>query len=574
MTADPKDVDSQTALQFRQRVLSDTGFCARNLLGWNYDEDSDHRKTNVGSGGIRANGAHQRMVDLLDNRDIRYKFIQAPRGSYKSTVLQAFIIRHILLNPDVRILYASATEALVRDKAMAIRKSLESEEVTRWFGPQRGEPWEEMRFTVCGRTQATLQSPTFTGFTMESMPPGGRANIVICDDLIDQSWCTTPEMVEKSKRQWSLLQPFVAKGGILVVVGTRYGADDLYNDLEAMPMFKPPMGGTIILGAGVNVVKEEKTGTLRLEEAEGGLTFPHMTMDFLNEKFSGMVRGGQYFEFSCQYLNVVPAGTGSMFHRWMFQPIPYRADMNGLSGYLLTDTAISKRDEGCYSVIAYVALDALDNLYVLDVRVGHWDQKTFVEQFFSVLEEWMQKVNHIGEVWEDVALATAYEWAVREYSKQRRVRLNTIRTKRLAADSKTMRIQRLHTPMYDRKFYVVNTVPKYFDDLDGKRLLWDPEGYLDARTNIRAPDGELVQEFIRFKAKGVKNDIADTIAMILEYEKDGSRLRRYCSFKPNRKPTPMSLTQQRKAEYHAANYSSGADVDWWSKTMRDLNGLA
>ena len=168
--------DSQTAFQFRQRVLSDTGFCARNLLGWNYDEDSDHRKTNVGSGGIRPDGAHQQIVDLLDNRDVRYKFIQAPRGSYKSTILQAFIIRHILLNPDVRILYASATEALVRDKAMAIRKSLESDEVTRWFGPQRGEPWEEMRFTVCGRTQQTLQSPTFTGFTMESMPPGGRAD--------------------------------------------------------------------------------------------------------------------------------------------------------------------------------------------------------------------------------------------------------------------------------------------------------------------------------------------------------------------------------------------------------------
>lgn len=569
------DPDAQTALQFRQRVLSDTGFCARNLLGWNYDEDSDHRKTNVGQGGVRAYGSHQKIVELLDNRDIRFKFVQAPRGSYKSTILQAYIVRQILLNPDVRIMYASATNALVVDKASAIRRALESPEVTRWFGPQRGEPWEETRFTVAGRLQATLQSPTFSGFSMESMPPGGRANIVICDDLINQEWCTTTEMVEKSKRQWALIQPFVAKGGILIVVGTRYGADDLYNELEISPMFQAPMGGTIILGAGVSVQKNEDTGSLSLVEDAGGLTFPHMTLDFLKEKFAGMVRGGKYFEFSCQYLNVVPAGTGSMFHRWMFQPIPYKQDMAGLSGYLLTDTAVSKRDEGCYSVLAYVGLDATDNIYLLDLRVGHWDQKTFCDQFFDLLEEWSGKVNHLGEVWEDVALASAFEFSIREYARQKKVRLAPIRTKRLAADSKPMRIQRLHAPMHDRKFYVCNTVPKYFDDLDGKRLLWDPEGYLDARTKIRSPDGELVQEFVRFRAPGVKNDVADTIAMVLEYEKANGKLRRYCAFKPARRTAQQqSLTAQRKSDYHQANYSAQTDSDWWSKTMRDLNGNA
>ena len=559
-------------MQFRQRCLSDTGFLARNLLGWDYDEGPDHQKLNPGEGGIRAEGSHQQIVEILDDRATRYKFIQAPRGSYKSTILQAFIIRQILLNPDVRVMYASATNALVEDKSDAIRKSLESENVARWFGQQKGAPWESTRFTVAGRQQATLQNPTFSGFSMESMPAGGRANIVICDDLINQEWCASPKMVEKSKRQWAMIQPFVAKGGILIVVGTRYGADDLYNDLELSPMFQEPMGRTIILGAGVTISKNEKTGTLKLEEADGGLTFPHMSMDFLNEKFAGMVMAGKYYEFSCQYLNIVPSNTGSMFHRWMFQPIPWRQDMSGLSGYLLTDTAVSKRDEGCYSVLAYVALDALDNIYVMDVRMGHWDQKTFCDQFFDLLEEWMPKLNHCGEGWEDIALATSFEFSVREYARQRRIRLNPIRTKRLAADSKPMRIQRLHAPMHDRKFFVVNTVPKTFDDLEGKRVLWDPEGFLDARTRIRQPDGELVQEFVRFRASGVKNDLADTIAMILEYEKVHGKLKRYFSFKPSRKPAPTSLTDARRREYHAANYAPQAEPDWWSKTMRDLNG--
>lgn len=567
--------DDQAALQFRQRVLSDTGFCARNLLGWDYDEDGEHRKLNVGTGGIRTSGSHQRIVELLDNRNTRFKFIQAPRGSYKSTILQAYIIRQILLNPDIRIMYASATNALVEDKAFAIRKALESPKIVKWFGPQRGDPWEVTNFTVAGRVQATLQSPTFSGFSMESMPPGGRANIVICDDLINQDWCSTSTMVEKSKRQWAMIQPFIAKGGILIVVGTRYGADDLYNDLEASPIFQPPLGESLVLGAGVHINKDDATGSLQLVENEGGLTFPHMTMDFLNEKFTGMVRGGKFFEFSCQYLNEIPAGTGSMFHRWMFQPLPYQNDMGALSGYLLTDTAVSKLDEGCYSVVAYVGLDAVDNIYLLDLRVGHWDQKTFLDQFFDVLEQWTPKLNHCGEVWEEVSLALSFEFSCREYARQHKIRLAPIRTKRLAKESKPMRIHRLHSPMHDRKLYVVNTVPKHFEDLDGKRLLWDPEGYLDARSKARQPDGELVQEFIRFRAPGVKADIADTLAMILEYEKSGGKLRRYCAYKPSRRQVPTSLTADRKAAYHAATYSTQPEQsDWWSKTMRHLNADA
>ena len=565
-------VDENTRLQFRQRVLSDTGFCARNLLGWDYDEDANHQKLNQGSGGIRAYGSHQKIVELLDDTKTRFKFVEAPRGSYKSTILQAYIVRQILLNPDVRVIYVSATNSLVVDKAGAIKRALESEIVTEWFGEQRGDPWEETRFTVQGRAQKNLQTPTFSGFSMESMPAGTRGNIVVCDDLINQEWCTTPEMIEKSKRQWKLLQPFLAKGGILIVVGTRYGADDLYNDLEGSTMFQPPLGGSVVLGAGVNIIKDESTGTLRLEEAEGGLTFPHMTMDFLLEKFVPMALGGKFFEFSCQYLNIVPAGTGSMFHRWMFQQVPYAEDMAGLSGYLLTDTAVSKRDEGCYSVIAYVGLDAVDNLYLLDLRVGHWDQRTFCDQFFDVLETWTPKANHCGEVWEDIALATSFEFAIREYGRQKKMRLAPIRMKRVSADSKPMRIQRLHAPMYDRKFYVVDTVPKLFDDLSGKRLLWDSEGFFDARTKIKQPGGELVDEFVKFKSPGVKNDIADTLAMILEYDKAGGRMKRYCSFRPARKRPATSLTDHRKASYHAANYPPSDAGDWWSKTLRNLDG--
>lgn len=567
-------VEREVLEQHCYRILTDTGYCCRNLLGWNYDEDRDGQRINIGTGGIRNYGSHQRIVDLLDNDGVRFKLIEAPRGSYKSTILQGFVVRHILRNPDVRIMYVSKTDDLAYEKAEAIRRCLEMPAVTELFGDQKGDTWATDRFTVKGRRQTNLQSPTFSIFSFESMPTGGRANIIIVDDPIDQESCTNPDQVKKSKMRFAMLQPFIAKGGMMVVVGTRYAADDLFNDLEVSPLFQPPRGESIVIGAGVHIVRDQATGSLSLEEDATGLTFPHMTMEFLEEKFAGMVAKGDIVQFSCQYLNEVPAGSGSVFHRHMFQPIKYGPEMGMLSGYLLTDTAVSMKDEGCYSVIAYVGLDAADNIYVLDLRVGHWEPTEFVSIFFDVLEEWRAKVNHCGEAWEDVTLATSFEHAVRTMGAKKQVKLNPIHMKRYSKESKHMRIQRMHAPLYDKRFFVVDTVPRHFDDLDGRRVLWDPEGYVDARTKMRQPDGELVTEFVRFKASGVKQDIADTLAMILEYEKVGVKLKRLCVYRPAKpKQQPQTLTEARLASYRAAEYSSDATSgDWWERTIRGLDG--
>lgn len=568
-----QDLDREVIQQHIYRILTDTGYCCRNLLGWNYDEDRDGMRFNVGQGGVRNYGSHQKIVQLLDDDSIRFKLIEAPRGSYKSTILQGFVVRHILRNPDVRIYYVSKTDALAKEKAEAIRRCLEMPEVTELFGAQKGAPWAHDRMTVASRRQATLQTPTLSIFSFESMPTGGRANIVLVDDPIDQDSCATPEQVKKSKDRYQMLMPFIAKGGMLVVVGTRYGADDLFNDLETSPLFQPPRGQSIILGAGVHIVRDEDTGTLRLEEDEGGLTFPHMTMDFLEEKFAGMVMKGEVVRFSCQYLNHVPAGSGSVFTRQMFQPIAYGPEMSRLSGYLLTDTAVSLKDEGCYSVIAYMGIDAADNLYILDLRVGHWEPSQFIDQFFDVLGEWREKVNHCGEAWEEVMVATTFEYSVRERAARKQIKLNPIHMKRYSKESKHMRIQRLHAPMHDKKLFVVDTVPRYFDDLDGRRTLWDPEGYLDARTKMRQPDGELVLEFVKFKASGVKQDVADTIAMILESDKKAGKFKRHCTYRPAKpRPDRMSLTDQRRLAYREANYSSSASGDWWERTLRGIDG--
>jgi len=553
--------------QFRAWVLSDTGVLCRELLGMNYDEDEGGRHINVGKGGIVDHGKTQEIIELLDDRSKQFKLIKAPRESRKSSILQGFVVRQILLNPNTRICYIGRTDDVVRGKSLAIRARLEDERVTQLFGEQHGDKWEEMEFTVASRTERGLQNATFTAFSQDSPPVGGRFNIVILDDYIDDKNVSTPAQNKKSKDNFALLQPLVARGGVLVVVGTTWADDDLYSDLEANPLFAPPQGGQVICGAGVRVITNID-GRMELEVLETGLTFPHLTKEYLTQKLHGMARKGQTDHFCRQYLNEATSRTSTMFRRQYFRDLGWGDDMAQLSGYLLTDTAVSLEDEGCYSVVAYMGIDAADNLYLLDLRVGHWEPSEFVNVFYDVLERWQPRVNHIGEAWEKVALATAFRDAIEKDSRSRKIRLHTIEMPRPPRSQKMGRIMRMHPVMMNKHFYVVDTVPHTFEDLDGTRVLWDPEGFYDARTKTKMPGGELVDEFSKATAK---KDIPDALAMILEYEAVRGGHKRMCSyrpFKPRAATASSSLTDQRKAAYHAAHYHQPAS-DWWDRTLHE-----
>lgn len=555
--------------RLRARVLSDTGVLCRELLGYNYDEDDFGRRTNVGTGGIVAHGKTQEIIELLDNKALRYKLIIAPRESRKSTMLQGFIIRNILLWPDIRIFYVTRTDALMREKIAAIRNQLESEAVTRLFGVQQGDRWSETELTVRGRTARGLQNATLSGFSQDSMVAGGRCNLLVVDDFIDHNNVTNAEQNQKSKDLHATLQPFLAKGGTIVNAATIWGEDDLNHTMMASPLYRPPYGGQVVCGAGVRVITTPEGG-LDLEVLPTGLTFPHLTLDHLRQKLWGMAREGKYEHFVRQYLNEVGSSTDGYFQRRFFKSLPWGEDMRKLSGYLVTDViGAGSKDtpDNCYAVVGYVGLDGSDNLYLLDLMVGRPDPTEFCDWFFGVLEPWQQKVNHCGECWEDVSLSLGYRHAVATDARSRRLRLRTITMKRPPSSQKHGRINALQPVMSRGQFFVVDTVPKTFVSTAGEQELWNPKGYFDARTQTMMPSGELVDEFIRASAK---KDIPDAIAMVLEDEKTRLGPRRLCRYKPYVPPDrPWNLTGERRAQYREEEYGSHGYDDWWDKTLRE-----
>jgi len=579
---------SNREIDFARRCLSDTGFFARELLGYTYDEDGEGNRINIGTGGIQSVGKTKEILDLLDNEQVKRKYIKAPRGCRKSTLAQAFCARVIVKNPDIRIIYVARTDMMSREKSIAIRNQLLRPEVQDLFGPQQGTPWDQTCWTVAGRENVGLQNATFRAFSQDSMPTGGRANIVVADDFIDASNCTNPEQKRKTRAKWAELMPFVAPGGYLIVFCTTWDDDDLNAGLEASKLFVPPLGEQIICGAGVHIVWRD--GQPDIEEDETGLTFPHLTMEHLREKFHAMSLQGDMRVFCQQYLNQNTISSEFGFKREHFKSLVFHEDMRSLSGYLLTDTAYSMDPGSCYSVVAYCGLDAADNIYLLDLRVGHWDEMRFTDEFFEVLELWQGRVNHCGECWENVALATSYRGHLMSDSRARRTRLRTIEMKRPSSSVKEGRIRRLLPKMQKGEFYVVNSVPRTFQDVDGEKILFDRTGHWDGTSQTWKPGGELVEEFIR---ESTKKDIPDALAMLLEYEQvRRGQHRRMCSYKPYRPSgvTPLTATAEEAysfvderrnpaypnydADYRPGGHpfggssaGPGSGTDWWERTI-------
>lgn len=563
---------SQKQIEFAKNALSDTAFLAREVLGYNYDEDAEGRKIRVGKGGMLAVGKTKELVDILDDDSIKRKYFKLPRGSRKSTWAQCFCVRMLLRYPDTRIFYVARTDAMSREKALAIRSQLENPNVVKYFGNQRGTKWGETEFTVASRENSGLQNASFQSFSQDSIPTGGRANIVIADDFIDASNCTNPEQIKKSKRKWAELMPLVAPGGFLIVFCTTWDDDDLNSALEASRLFVPPLGAQLICGAGVHITWKDNVPDI--EPDEGGVTFPHLTIEHLREKFHAMTLQGNIKQFCQQYLNINTGSASDGFKREYFKYLRWDESMAGLSGYLVTDTASSMEPGSCYSVVGYVGLDKADNIYILDMRVGHWNEGEFTDHFFEVLEEWQPRVNHCGECWEAVALATSYRGHIENDSRARRTKLRTIEMKRPSTSVKNGRILRFLPRMQRGEFYVVDTVPKMFADINGERTLFDPTGHWDGTASAWKPGGELVDEFIRETAK---KDIPDALAMILEYAKlRGGRHKRLCTYKPGRAvPDQTSLTGGRPVVYDSAEPLRGAfgpvyepgSSEWWERTI-------
>ncbi len=308
--------------------------------------------------------------------------LEAPRGHAKSTTFSVnFPLWKIAKDHNVRIVIvsksASQSESFVREVQGHMERN---DEYIEWAGnlvPDQAQKWTQSEFIV-KRDNNKLKDPTVSATSVSGVLLSKRADIIICDDILNESITRSATQRERT-REWffDVLMPVLEPNGTLIIVGTAWNQLDLYQELLADVTFDVK----IIYDAVVNEKKKEVlwddkwTWDLLMERklSSGSLSF--------NRAYRNMVISAEDQVFQKEWLEDAMSGS-----RKLVRFVNYASwDLGAMTVTGGMDLAISKKDGSDDSAIAIIGRTKSGVKIPLWLDYGKWSpseqRKMIVEMF-------------------------------------------------------------------------------------------------------------------------------------------------------------------------------------------------
>lgn len=285
------------------------------------------------------------------------------REHYKSTVITfALSIQDILSshgdNPhpkwkgrEVTIGIFSATRPLAKGFLRQIKLELEQNEVLKQLFPDvlfidpKGESpkWSEDDGLIVKRKSNPKEATVEAWGVVDAQPTSKHFFICVYDDLVTDTYVTSPEMIEKTNRAWELSINLGTEGGHRRYVGTIYHFNDTYRLMRQREAVKARIYPCTDDGT--------PTGNPVLKSREE-ITMKYRTM-------------GAYTFAAQMLLNPVSDTLMGFKREWVryFQG----SDGHGMNIYILCDPANEKKKTSDYTVFMVVALGTDENYYILEM---------------------------------------------------------------------------------------------------------------------------------------------------------------------------------------------------------------
>ena len=194
----------------------------------------------------------QNIIDLMEGRDPSWLhpamtfernepdllIVNMPPEHAKSTtVTMNYVTYRIAMDPNVRIMVVSKTQAMARKFLYGIKTRLTSDRFARMhaayapsgdFAKDSGS-WTQDAIYV-GGAESDEKDPTVMGVGVRGHIYGARADLIVLDDVVDG---TNAHEYEK-QIEWiqSEVVSRISHSGRLLVVGTRLASKDLYLELR------------------------------------------------------------------------------------------------------------------------------------------------------------------------------------------------------------------------------------------------------------------------------------------------------------------------------------------------------
>jgi predicted phage terminase large subunit-like protein len=163
-----------------------------------------------------------------------------PRGTFKTSVVTiSYTLQNFLHDPNIRILLDSETYAKSKAFLAEIKGHLESNEEYREIfktihgmfpneGRKRELLWTDSKINLACRNRPRKEPTVDCGgvdITKNSM----HYDLIIADDLHSQTNVTNKEQIDNVKDHWKLSYSLLDPGKPMIIIGTRWHFDDLYQ---------------------------------------------------------------------------------------------------------------------------------------------------------------------------------------------------------------------------------------------------------------------------------------------------------------------------------------------------------
>jgi len=370
------------------------------------------------------------------NRPSRKKMILVPRGHLKTSVVtKAYSIQLLLRDPNIRILIANQVWYKAREMLYEIKQMLtDKSDLPKIFGPFVSDRWREDDIVIRQRNKA-LAAPTIGTSGVEAELTSSHYDVIILDDLQGLQNYQTPEQREKVKRYYRSMMDLLEPGGLLIVIGTRWHLDDVYqyiideeSDYFDVMVRKVVENGKIIFPKKFNKKFDVLT--------KNWLETTEPTMDYVN-----YLKKRPSEEFSSQYMNEPIDAENQVFKKEYFKYYERRPER--LYVAMTLDPAISEKQSADYFAINVSGMDENYNIYVLDTLKGHWKVSEQIENIFTMYEKWHP--SSIGL--ETVAFQKALKSWLEEKMRMRNIHFPITELRRSTNETKEFRIKALE-PFY------------------------------------------------------------------------------------------------------------------------------
>ena len=284
------------------------------------------------------------------------KMIIVPRKHAKTTWMKAYVVQRILRSMGkIRIMLLSKTELLSALNLASIKRFLALPLLRSLFPELIPDPGKDFKNWAKSTTNelrlkddvtSVSNEPQIIALGSAASFTGTAVDLIIMDDYIDDETCRSMTKMVKVEEEWGYLQPILDDGGEVMITGTFYHYNDLYNK---------------IIKDG-HIPKDRIFVRSAIEN--GKIIYPTM---FTHARLNKLKKINNYL-YSCQYMSNPIPKEDQIFPAP--QPtcmvLPKASDRHEYKYYILMDPAPTVTGKSDYTGAVVAAVNKRDIIYFIE----------------------------------------------------------------------------------------------------------------------------------------------------------------------------------------------------------------